>query len=122
MNHPIEPRYIEHVCADEGNALDKCFVQPFNRGAHQGYGQNADDDAKRRQYRPHLVGANGAPGDEEAFFELGEEGHGVKTSKRLAEIPNSKSQIPKKSQFSNPKTEVEVPGNVTGPFGAWDLG
>ena len=38
-------------------------------------GDDADDDAQRRQHRAHLVGADRAPGNAQTLFELGEEVH-----------------------------------------------
>src|SRR5262245_47244154 len=66
---------VQHVGAHERNALEKSTVQAFDGRAHQGDSQDADDNAEGREHRAQLIGADGAPGDAEPFFKVGEKSH-----------------------------------------------
>ena len=43
---------------------------------HRSHGDDADDDAQRRQDRAHFVGANGVPRNAQAFLDFDEKIHG----------------------------------------------
>ena len=75
MRAPILALDIEHVRADERNALHERAVQSFNRSPHECNRDDADDDPERSEDGAHFVGANGAPRNAHAFFELGQEVH-----------------------------------------------